>query len=75
MGKGWAIPSGGTKAHYFDNDVTSLCRKWALLFARADVFEDTNDDHIENCAACKRKKAKLDAKNAKNSVDESDKAK
>jgi hypothetical protein len=67
MGKGWAIPGHATKAHYFDNDVTSLCRKWALLFARPEAFEDSNDDHIENCVACKRKKAKLDAKTQKDS--------
>jgi hypothetical protein len=55
--KGWGLPAQSKKAHYFDNDSFSLCRKYGFFFGEA---EDTNDDHPENCAQCKKKKAQLE---------------
>lgn len=59
--KGWALPAGSysRKYHYFDGDSICLCRKWLYTGVGA---EDTNDEHPDNCVACKRKKAKLDKK-------------
>lgn len=63
--KGWGFPGRSTKAHYFDNDCDSLCRKWGWFFGDA---EDTNDDHPDNCKECRKKKLALDKKAAKDSA-------
>ena len=57
--EGWGFPRGSQKAHYFQEDGMSLCRKWG--FYRGDK-EQGNDDSPDNCIACKkalqRRKAK-----------------
>lgn len=57
---GWGKPGASKKWHYFDNDEISICRKWWALLVDLD---NTNDDSPDNCAECKRRKAKLDAAN------------
>lgn len=60
---GWGNPqpfSGRSKFHYYDEDGRSLCHKWARLGGQPEV-EEGMDDHSDNCAECKRRKAKLDA--------------
>lgn len=55
--EGWGNPdpySLLSKFHYFRNGM-SLCGKWG--FFRGDV-EQGQDDHSDNCTACKRKKIK-----------------
>jgi hypothetical protein len=55
--QGWGNPdplSSRSKFHYFLPDGVSLCGKWANAFGRI-TLEDTNDDHADNCAACKKK--------------------
>jgi hypothetical protein len=59
MAKGWAFLTGSKKAHYFNDDMFSLCRKYGFYFGEAD---DTNDDHKDNCAECVKKKKKLNNK-------------
>lgn len=55
---GWGKPFNAKKWHYFDKSMYSLCGNW--LFAGST--EQGMDDHIDNCAVCRRKKAKLDKK-------------
>lgn len=40
--------------HYVGPDGRSLCRKWGYI--GLGELEEGNDDHPENCAACKNKK-------------------
>lgn len=53
--QGWARPANSRKYHYFVGAM-ALCHRWAFL---APDLDDTNDDHAENCAACKREIVKL----------------
>ena len=46
--------------HYAGEDRRSLCGKWAALGVHYDDLEEGADDHPDNCAACKKKKAALD---------------
>lgn len=53
---GWAWPGLSKRAHYFPADsLRSLCGKWLLRGER----EDTAHESPDNCAACKRARAKL----------------
>lgn len=55
---GWAHPLLAKKWHYFKaDDITSVCGTWMLMGGRDDSPE--YDDQPENCAACKKKVAKL----------------
>lgn len=64
--EGWGtVVSAGTlmpskKWHYF-KDHRSLCGKW-MRFSDNDL-EQGNDNSVDNCAECKRRLAKLRAKN------------
>ncbi len=59
---GWGYVHGldgrasGRKAHYFDEEGESLCRRWMRFSDNG--LEDELDDHAENCAACKKRIAK-----------------
>lgn len=56
--QGWAWPGSSKKAHYFmQGDVRSLCMGWIYTGRR----EDTDHDSPDNCAACKKKRAKREA--------------
>ena len=55
---GWGRPLNANKWHYFDNDMISLCRKWMYN----GETEQGQDEHAENCVACKRKKLANDKK-------------
>ena len=61
--RGWWWSPNSRKAHYFDNDGRSVCRKFMVLIV--DVLrreaQDTGDESPDNCAACKKKVAKLRA--------------
>jgi len=43
--------------HYVGTDGRTLCMKWAYM--GLGTVEEGMDDHFENCAACKKKKAKM----------------
>lgn len=57
IGRGWALMGGDRgKWHFFGNDSRSLCSKWAEL--SRNILD--RDVHLDNqCAACRRKLAKL----------------
>lgn len=60
---GWGNPlpfDHRSKFHYYDEDGRSLCGKWARVGISPSV-EEGMDDHSDNCAECKRKKAARDA--------------
>ena len=57
--KGWWWPSNAGKAHYFDNDRTSLCGRWAYMGRSFRDFEDDLHDSKDNCVVCKRKREAL----------------
>jgi hypothetical protein len=46
--------------HYVGDDGRTLCGKW--LYVGLGVVEEGNDDHPDCCKACRKKKAKIDAK-------------
>lgn len=59
---GWWNPdpmSGRKRStfHYIGEDRRSLCGKWAYL--GYGEIEEGNDNHHENCASCKKKKAAI----------------
>lgn len=51
-----------SKFHYVAEDGRTLCRKWGYM--GRGLVEEGKDDHADNCAACKKAKAKLNAKNS-----------
>ncbi len=55
---GWGKPgsSRNQKWHYFNNESTSLCRKWGFFWG---YVEQGNDENSDNCAECKRKLKRL----------------
>jgi hypothetical protein len=60
--QGWGNPdkySSRSKFHYFAG-FRSLCGKYGR-FAGSFTLEDTNDNHPDNCAACKKRVAKYRA--------------
>lgn len=53
--EGWGNPepySSRSKFHYF-REGRSLCRKWGFYFGD---LEQGQDDHSDNCSACKKAK-------------------
>ncbi len=54
---GWGLSIVSRKWHYFDNDSFSLCGR--IGFYYGDTYQ-VNDTSPDNCAECKRRKAKLD---------------
>lgn len=40
IGKGWAFSYKGTRAHYFDEECTSLCGKASLPFLHSGNCSD-----------------------------------
>jgi hypothetical protein len=60
---GWGNPrpfDTRSKFHFYAEDGRSLCGKWARFTGQPEV-ETGMDDHSDNCAKCKRRKAKVDA--------------
>jgi len=58
---GWWNPrpfDSRSKFHYVGKDGTSLCGRWAR-FSGSGTVDEGMDDHKDNCAACRKKKAKL----------------
>lgn len=54
--RGWGWPAKSKKAHFFlANDQKSLCGKWLYWGPR----EDTTHESPDNCAGCKKSRAKL----------------
>lgn len=61
---GWGNPNpfrSTSKFHYYGEDGRSLCGKWGRIAGQPTV-EEGMDDHRHNCADCKRRKAKLNAR-------------
>jgi hypothetical protein len=59
--QGWGFPALSKKAHYFrEGELRSMCGKWLYGGER----EDDRHDHSENCADCKKRRAKHFAVNA-----------
>ena len=57
--QGWGYPPpGGRRSHYFSEGATeSLCRRHGFY---RGPREDNNHDSPDNCAECKRRRAKLE---------------
>ena len=55
--RGWWWSPNSRKAHYFDNDVRSLCGNFLVLAPAVLHLEvqDTDHNSPDNCAGCKRK--------------------
>jgi hypothetical protein len=67
MNKGWGFPMNSRKAHYFaEGELISICSK--MMYA--GPLEDDNHHSSSNCADCKRRRDKLDAKIAGKGVEE-----
>jgi len=65
--QGWGNPEpyrSTSKFHYYGKDGRSLCGKWGRILGLPEV-EDSQDEHSDNCAACKKKIAKYRAKESK----------
>lgn len=65
MMRGWAKVGNSRKYHYFiieegKTGGTSLCGQWLLLNTNEEYLDDSKHDHEENCASCKRKRARLE---------------
>ena len=60
--KGWGFVMNSRKAHYFNGEGTSLCGRW-LILSRMHL-EDDNHNSPDNCAECKRRKAKQEDSDA-----------
>ena len=57
MSKGWA-KFHGRKFHYYGENGRALCGRSICFTKDPAAFEDDRHDHPENCAECKRRKAK-----------------
>jgi hypothetical protein len=57
MAKGWWFPLNAGKAHYFNDNITSLCGRWGK-FNNAPL-EDANHTSKDNCKACMKEREKL----------------
>lgn len=55
--EGWAYPTlQARKAHYFQGEgLRSLCGRYALVWGRERLQDDTGKVNDEDCAACSRK--------------------
>lgn len=64
--RGWWWSPNARRAHYFHGNTVSLCRK--LGFVDAELLrreaQDHGDNSPDNCAECKRRVAKLRAREA-----------
>jgi hypothetical protein len=60
---GWAKIDGSPKWH-FVRDGKSLCGRW--MYLGRNKLDLGNDDSADNCAACRRKVAKLYFKGSEN---------
>lgn len=49
---GWGFPNGSKKAHFFNKEMTSLCRSYGYFKGPVEVGQH---DHKDNCARCKKK--------------------
>ena len=59
LAPGWWFALNARKAHYFEEgEIISLCRRQMTLGHRPGT-EDSNHDSADNCAECKRRRAKL----------------
>lgn len=58
--------------HYVAEDGRTLCRKWG--YVGLGTLEEGNDEHVDNCAECKKKKLALNAKSAKSPNDQADRS-
>jgi hypothetical protein len=59
--RGWGYLRNSPKFHYFDRHTgMSACGRWMRLGSMDDL-EDSNDDSLENCSACRRKVKKIRA--------------
>ena len=56
--EGWTWLTNSRKWHYFKGSRRSLCGRF-LLMGKMDDLEEGNDDSPDNCAACRRKLAKI----------------
>jgi hypothetical protein len=53
---GWVWPLNSRKAHYFtEGEHISICRRMMVFHNNR---EQGNDESVDNCATCKKKKAK-----------------
>ncbi len=59
--RGWFWPLNSKRAHYFNNEMLPLCKRYFLFaFAKvADELEDNNHDSEDNCKRCQKLHAKL----------------
>lgn len=57
--EGWTWLGNSRKWHYFVGD-RSLCRKWGLF--ATPKLQQGNDDSPDNCAECRRRLKKRQAK-------------
>lgn len=59
--EGWGFPGNSNKAHFFlRGDPRSICMKWMYTGTR----ENDNHDSRDNCAECKKRRAKTFTKGA-----------
>lgn len=54
--RGWGVPAGSRKAHYFVES-ESLCRRWFWTRGHFRRLKVASDGH-NNCAECKRRLGK-----------------
>lgn len=55
--RGWGFPANSKRAHYFVEG-RSLCMKWIFM---GQLYDD-NHESPDNCAACKRLRARTETK-------------
>lgn len=63
---GWWNPypfSSTSKFHYVADDGRTLCGKWDYM--GRGLVEEGDDEHFENCVACKKAKLALNKKATK----------
>ena len=53
--KGWGWPGASKKAHYFNQNVMSLCGGWMFT----GELEDSEHQSPDNCKSCMKKRDKL----------------
>ena len=56
--RGWGFPLNSKKAHYFDNDMICLCRRWMF---RGELFDEKHDSP-DNCKECMKRRLKIEDK-------------
>ena len=58
---GWGKSPVSRKWHWFDETHTSLCGKIGFYFGPTSQVETSGADVSDDCAECRRRKAKLPA--------------